>query len=111
MQVEAVVADPPEHVHPETGPVQAPLHFDESERSPSSQTSVPNSFPSPQIVEHTEGAGELRHVQPDSTVHVEEHPSPDCKSLSSQFSPARIFPSPQIGVHTLGVVGLPEVQV
>ena len=59
---------------------------------PSSQASVPATMPSPQTVSQVLGAP--LQLQPDSTVQVEEQPSPDVVLPSSQVSVPSITPSP-----------------
>jgi len=53
--------------------------------SPSSQTSEPTFLPSPHIGRQTDGLARS-HVNPISTVHVEEHPSPLTRDPSSHCS-------------------------
>lgn len=61
-----------------------------------SQASRPATIPSPQIVEQVEG--EPTQFQPDSTVQVDEQPSPGEIPPSSQPSPVSFTPLP----HTIG---------
>jgi len=53
-QIEDEKADPPEQVHPVTGPRQFAKHLSVPDTSPSSQNSLPTFHPSPQIGEQTE---------------------------------------------------------
>ena len=109
-QVQGVVALPPIHVHPVTGPEQSALHLSSPERSPSSQISVGMFLPSPQIGVQTLGLAAL-HVHPDSIRQAEEHPSLLFELLSSHASLPFLDPSPHIVVQVEAAVELPPVQL
>ena len=59
---------------------------------PASQSSTPKTFPSPQTVEHLEGS--CSHLNPDSILHLSEHPSEFKLFASSHSSFAVKVPSP-----------------
>ena len=106
----ATVGDPPVQEYPEAHPLH-PVAHPIPLSVPSSQTSIPAHFPSPQVVVHTDGSPV--QVYPFSTVHEPEHPSPLLLFPSSQFSPpaANMNESPHIPQHHEGPVALPPVQI
>lgn len=80
-------------------PVQSELQPWSSKAKPSSHTSVPLIYPSPQFQVHTErGVGiEVQpHVNPTVALHL-IHPGPS--KVWSHVSPPFTRPSPQIGLH------------
>ena len=98
------VALPPAHVHPSSIAVQFSPQPSLATRLPSSHTSLPARFPSPQTVAHASGvvSEPPEHDQPGSTVHDAEQPSPATVLLSSQPSEAKGIarrPSPHTGEH------------
>ena len=98
------VALPPAHVHPSSIAVQFSPQPSLATRLPSSHTSLPARFPSPQTVVHASGvvSEPPEHDQPGSTVHDAEQPSPATVLLSSQPSEAKGIarrPSPHTGEH------------
>lgn len=95
---------PPEHEYPLTGPVQSVLHL----IHPSSQASPKTTLESQQIGLQTEGL-DIPHVQPDSILQVESHPSRFMRFPSSHCSPIVLTPFPQTSRQIEGeVIDPPE---
>ena len=90
--------------------VQLVLHPSPLMLLPSSQSSFVALRPSPHVDRHTSGADSFEaradvlpqlHLNPHSTVHVDEHPSPSVTPLSSHSSFPTRTPSPHTGVLML----------
>ena len=109
VHVEAMEVVPPEQCHPLTSPVQVAFHLLVPSVSPSSQASLPKTFPSPQIGDQVDDviAALLTQFQPVSVCQVLEQPSPLTALLSSHCSDAVIYPSLHNSVHTDAVVDVP----
>ena len=67
IQLDFLDAPGVEHSQPNSVPEQSALHPLPSNFIPSSQTSVPTTIPSPQVVSQSEVAPELSQVHPGST--------------------------------------------
>jgi hypothetical protein len=96
---------PSPHVDAVPVPVHVALHVPHAVVWPSSHASAPTTIPSPHTALHAVGIAAL-HVQPASTVHVEEQPSPFIGGVcpSSQASPGSRSPSPHRRIaHTVGL--------
>ena len=101
VHVDAEEVVPPEQCHPLTSPVHEALHFVVPSVSPSSQTSLPYIFPSPQIGVHVDEvrAELLTQLNPVSTWQVLEQPSPLEAFPSSHCSLVVIYPSLHCSLH------------
>ena len=107
VQTEGVDEVPEVHEYPvaqSPHPVAHPIPSLE----PSSHSSLPATFPSPQVVTQVDGAPV--QVQPGSRAHMAEHPSPLLWFESSQGSEPINFPSPQKPVQMLDAAGPPQQQ-